>query len=374
MLSIGINIKNGAKHLELCLNALQRFSEIILLDNYSTDNTLLIAKTYPNVRIFQHEFLGMGNLRNMAAGFATNDWVFFVDCDEIVNQDLVNTLLDFNFKKNHVYSILRLNYYDNKQINSSSWENDWVNRIYNKNETKYIDCSVHESIDVAKMNVQKIDVGHIYHFPYEEVSALVSKMQFYSTLYAQQNFLKKEAKLFLIPFRSIVMFIKCYFLKAGFRDGYEGFLVSSFNAIGVFVKYIKLYELSHKKTLALKIAIDSLNIKKLELLINTINSQKVLPKFVLLVLEDKITGANGSEINNLFKKNLIVPSMIRQKTPDMPQLEMTENTILNSNKIDYLVHIESPSFLKNKNFLKLCRDKIRKNKTISGASFTRVES
>ncbi|MBP9743707.1 MAG: glycosyltransferase, partial [Burkholderiales bacterium] len=46
VLSIPINIKNGEKYLERCLNSLYQFEDIILLDNYSTDKTLEIAKNY----------------------------------------------------------------------------------------------------------------------------------------------------------------------------------------------------------------------------------------------------------------------------------------------------------------------------------------
>ena len=370
MLSIGINVKNGAKHLELCLNALQRFDEVVLLDNYSTDNTLEIANKYPNVKIFQHEFLGMGSLRNMTASFSKNDWMFFVDCDEIVSQSLVNTLLNFNFVAGYVYSILRLNYYDNKQVSTSSWENDWVNRIYNRRETKYLDYAVHESVDTTGLVVQKIASGSIYHFPYGNASALLEKTQFYSTLYAKQNLARKKVNLFTLPFRTFLTFIKCYFLKSGFRDGYEGFVVSSFNAIGVFVKYIKLYELKYRKSIALAINPKTLDIKIVESLINKINAQVLLPKLVVVILENEINNTFETEIKVLLKNNLVVPSIIIRKH-DEKEIYFLESDIitqcLERQKIDYLVYVENHSFLEKKNFLKRCRKQILNGKPIAEA-------
>lgn len=247
MLSIAINVKNGEKYLDKVLSALGQFDDIVLLDNYSTDNTIAIAKKYSNVRIFEHEFCGMGKVRNMVAGFAKYDWVFFVDSDEVVSQELVNTLLKTKFEDGYIYRILRYNFYDNFLVNTSSWGNDWILRLYNRNQTRFAENEVHDSFIQNGIKEKKLYGGVIYHFPYESVAQLIDKMQFYSTLYAKQNLAKKKVWLFTVPFRALFMFIKCYVLKRGFIDGYEGFLISSFNAIGVFVKYLKLYELSHKR-------------------------------------------------------------------------------------------------------------------------------
>lgn len=366
MLSVGINVKNGAKYLELCLNALQRFDEVILLDNYSTDNTLEIAKRYPNVKIFQHEFLGMGPLRNMTASFSTNNWIFFVDCDEVISQELVNTLLNFNYTNGCVYSVLRLNYYDSQQVNSSSWENDWVNRIYNRRETRYLDYGVHESVDTTGLFVQKIEAGSVYHFPYENASELLAKTQFYSTLYAKQNRGRKKVNLFTLPFRTFLTFIKCYFLKAGFRDGYEGFIVSSFNAVGVFVKYIKLYELKYGKNVALAVNLSLLDIKVVENLINKINAQILLPKLVVVIMEDEINNAFETEIKALLKSNLVMPHVIVKSSENL----ITDNSLCDNSKIDYLIYVENQKSLNRKEFLRRCKDSALNGKTIIGARVT----
>ena len=246
MLSIAINVKNGEKYLDRCLNALRCFDDVVLMDNHSTDQTIAIAKKYPNVQIIEHDFLGFGKCRNILATYAKYDWLFFVDSDEIISNQLAKTLQSMKFCDGCVYSILRHNFYDNYLLNSSSWSNDWVNRIYNRKETKYAESDVHESVETNNLIIKKITSGAIDHFPYENISQLIDKMQFYSTLYAKQNLGKKKIRLYSIPFRAIITFIKCYFLKRGFKDGFVGFTISSFNAIGVFVKYIKLYELNRK--------------------------------------------------------------------------------------------------------------------------------
>src|SRR5579863_6833733 len=191
-LSIVINVKNGEDTLGRCLSSLRKFSDVVVFDNYSTDKTIEIASSYPNVSIVQHEFCGMGKVRNLATAHAKNDWVLFVDCDEVLHPDLVQTVLSTDFVRGTIYLIKRQNYYANSLVNSSSWENDWIKRLFNRNDTRFVQNEVHESFEVNdQIKYKKITTGFIYHFPYRTVSELIHKMQFYSTLYAKQHFNKK---------------------------------------------------------------------------------------------------------------------------------------------------------------------------------------
>ncbi|MFN8770360.1 MAG: glycosyltransferase family 2 protein [Neisseriaceae bacterium] len=307
MLSIVINVKNGSRYLRRCLNSLARFDNVVLLDNYSTDDTIKIAKEYPNVEIHTSEFLGMGKVRNLAASFVKYDWILFVDCDEVLSRELVNYLLDFTFEQKTIYEVRRYNFYNNYKLESSAWENDWVLRICNRNETQFAEHEVHESIKKEQMQIKRIERGGIYHFPYENVSGLINKMQLYSSLYAKQFVAKKKPWLLLIPFRAFFMFIKCYILKRGFLDGYEGFVVSSYNAIGVFSKYIKLYELQHERQIALAFTVDTLD--GIDDICNAINQQLLLPvRVVIFITNNKYK----EQLSQFVKSHLIVESDIEQ--------------------------------------------------------------
>ena len=195
MLSICINVKNGERYLARTLLSVREFEDVVLLDNYSKDNTVAIANKFSNVRVYQCEFTGMGNVRNLAASYAKHDWVLFVDCDEVLDSELVKILQDYDFKQKHIYNIYRKNFYNGACVESSSWGNDWIKRLYNRNDTKFANNQVHDNFIDDLPNV-KIDGGFMYHFPYEMVSQLIDKMQFYSTLYAKQHFNKKKPFLF----------------------------------------------------------------------------------------------------------------------------------------------------------------------------------
>lgn len=309
MLSIAINVKNGATHLEQCLNSLSRFEDVVLLDNYSTDATIAIAKKYANVRIFTDKFCGMGRLRNQVAGYAKYDWVFFVDSDEVVHPKLADKLLHMQLDNNCIYTVLRHNFYDNFRVDGCSWGNDWILRLYNRTETQYLESEVHESLNTNGFKVAKIKVGFLYHFPYDNVTQLINKMQLYSTLYAKQHLGKKNPKLGIIPFRAFFMFVKCYILKLGFLYGFAGLAISSYNAIGVFSKYLKLYELANRFGLVLAISFTpKINLTRLS---DAINLQKLLPVKVLIIVDKTLADVFVTDQLKYLQTSVVVPIEVR---------------------------------------------------------------
>lgn len=357
MLSIIINVKNGERMLEQVLRLLTVFDDVVLVDNYSTDNTLDIARKFKNTRIYQHEFCGMGKLRNLATSYAKNDWVLVVDCDEVLDYQLVDTLRNMRFTNGCVYALKRHNHYANQWVDSSAWENDWVTRIYNRFETKYTDVDVHEAVVTNGFITKKISPGFIYHFPYTDISGLVSKMQMYSSWYAKQNYLRKKPILSLIPFRAFFMFIKCYILKRGFLDGFEGLAISSYNAIGVFSKYMKLYELYYKCELGLIINVTSLD--KMLPLISLINSQQFLPSYVCILVPHHLDS-----VHDLLDKNLCTPYLIKAVGQKSIK-EISQEIFKVVPQIDYIYYLEQIDRLKKHKFLKHVKQQVISNKLSS---------
>jgi glycosyltransferase involved in cell wall biosynthesis len=357
LLSVIINVRNGEATINRCLSSLQSFSDIVVFDNYSTDKTLEIAAKYSNVNIVQHEFCGMGTVRNLAMAHAKHDWVLFIDCDEVLHPDLTNYLLHFDFILGTVYSFLRRNYYANTWVNSSAWENDWVVRLYNRNETSYSEVQVHEGVILNNLKLVQINNSFIYHFPYNKISQLIDKMQLYSTWYAKQNYPHKRPNIYLLPFRAVFMFIKCYVLKRGFVDGFAGFAVSSYNAIGVFSKYMKLYELYYNCALGLAIRVTTA--QSLLALNAYINSQKLLPQHVYILVDDKLTDAISKSLGDC--KLCISYTVVSIHTSDNSRwIEEAKNMA----HLDYIVYLENNDLLYNVNLLKNCKKSIQANKKL----------
>ena len=241
-ISITILTKNSAACLAECLSALEAFDEVVIVDNGSTDSTKAIASGFRNVTLYEHPFIGFGPLKNVAVDKASNDWILSVDSDEIVAPELVREILGLELDSNSLYAIHRDNYYHRRLIRGCGWQNDRVERLFNRRSTRFDDKRIHEGI--ARRDGMKTVLlqGRLKHYSYDNASQLIHKMQHYSTLWAEENQGRKKATPLKALLNGMVTFVKSYVLKSGWKYGYEGLLISISNANGAFYKYIKLYE------------------------------------------------------------------------------------------------------------------------------------
>ena len=246
MISVTLMVKDGEKYLAECLESLRRFDEVFLLDTGSTDRTLEIARKFENVKIVERDFMGFGPTKNLAAGLARNDWILSIDSDEVLTAELARALLDLELDPNAVYRFPRQSYYNGKWIKGCGWYPDKIIRLYNKTRTAFNDNLVHESV-VVKPDMKVADLKWpVKHYPYDSAASLVDKFQFYSTLYADQNRGKIQSSPLKAVTRGGAAFFKGYFLRRGFADGYEGFLIALCQGLSTYFKYIKLHEANKK--------------------------------------------------------------------------------------------------------------------------------
>ena len=234
--------RNSAAYLGECLGALEAFAEVVIVDNGSTDDTISIASGFSNVTVYEHPFIGFGPLKNIAVDKASNDWILSVDSDEIVTPELADEILRINLDSQSIYSMERDNYYCRRLIRGCGWQNDQVQRLFNRKSTRYDDQVVHEGL-IMNESLKTVHLqGRLKHYPYNNASELIQKMQLYSTLWAEEHQGRKNASPVKALIYGLVTFLKSYFIKNGWLYGYAGLLISISNANGVFYKYIKLYE------------------------------------------------------------------------------------------------------------------------------------
>lgn len=241
MISVTILVKNGARRLREVLDALTRYDDVVVYDTGSSDDTLNIARTYPNVSIFQAPFNGFGSSHNAAAGLARHDWILSIDSDEVVSSELADSIDCLSLDTHTVYSLPFQNYYNGKHIKWCGWHPEHHIRLYNRNTTAFSEALVHEG--VLSKGLQVIKLQHpVLHYPYESISDFLVKMERYSTLFAQQYYKKRKSSPLTALIHGAAAFSKSFILKRGFLGGYEGFLISVYNGHTAFYKYLKLYQ------------------------------------------------------------------------------------------------------------------------------------
>lgn len=85
---------NEEANIARCLDSVSWSNDVVVLDSFSDDRTVEIARTYDNVTIHQHEFHDYGSQRNFGLRNITyrNPWLLMIDADEAVEPELVAEL------------------------------------------------------------------------------------------------------------------------------------------------------------------------------------------------------------------------------------------------------------------------------------------
>ena len=242
-ISVVVLAKNNEQTIKKTLESLNKFNDVIVYDNGSSDNTKNIAKSFSNVNLIEGEFKGFGWTKNQAASFAKNDWILIIDSDEVVDTELFNELKNMVLNQDTVYKLNFKAFYKDIQVKYCGWNNQKIKRLYNRKITSYNSNDVHEDIITDGLKIEFIK-GNVEHYSYQTISQFIIKADRYSTLFAQNNVGKKSSSPIKAFFNGMYSFLRTYILKQGFRDGYVGLIVAYSHMVTNFYKYIKLYELN----------------------------------------------------------------------------------------------------------------------------------
>lgn len=240
-ISLTILTYNSEKSLEKTLESLHAFSDIVLLDSGSQDQTKQIAERFPSVRFLSNPFLGFGPMHNRATSFAKYDWILSLDSDEQMTDELLQEIQSLSLDPSTVYSIPRKNMYHGKHIRGCGWWPDRVHRLYNRTKTCFSEDLVHESIITHAMKLVALN-NPIIHTPFTSSDQFITKMHTYAKLYARQRCGKTQVSPIKPYLHSFFAFVRSYFLKKGFLDGWEGLEISLYNANCTLYKYLLLRE------------------------------------------------------------------------------------------------------------------------------------
>lgn len=232
---------NEEIHIESYIKSLSFADEIIIIDSFSTDNTIALAKKF-EVTIIQREFKNFSDQKNFAISQAKNDWVTFFDLDEKISQDLATEIFDTIKSKKPLkaYHVKRSFNFMGKQIKYSGFQTDIAVRLFNKNYCKYNDKKVHETIETEeKIGQLKHAVDHQTYKSFDNYN---NKLNKYSKLQAEELYKKNvRPNMYHFIFRPWYRFMHQYFLRLGFLDGKEGFIISYVHAFSVYKRYIQLW-------------------------------------------------------------------------------------------------------------------------------------
>ncbi len=238
--------KNEAHNIKKCLDSVSWADEIVVLDSGSEDDTVAICKHFGCKVHILPEWKGFGHAKQTAVNYASNDWIFSIDADEVVTDKLREAMLSTIIIESNLiaYKIKRSSFYLGKKIKHCGWNKDYPLRLFNKKFAAFNDKTVHESVQAPKEQTGVINEVML-HYTYPTVDDHLVKMQRYAELGSKSLFEKgRKSSPTNAIMRGLLKFVKMYLLQAGFLDGKIGFTLSLNSAYGVFLKYIKLWILN----------------------------------------------------------------------------------------------------------------------------------
>lgn len=246
-LSAVIITLNEEKNIERCVLSAQKVAdEVIVLDSFSTDNTVAICEGL-NVKVHQQKWLGYAEQKNLANSYAINDYVLSLDADEALSKELEAEIL--KLKSNGlqgVYSFNRLTNYCGTWVRHTSWYPDVKIRIFNKNVCEW-SGSIHEELVCKNQRITHIK-GDLLHYSFYTRKQHLMQIEKFSSIAANDLHEKgqsiRKVNLYL---KVVARFVKNYLLKLGFLDGRAGFDVSRYSAYATYLRYSKLRALNKNK-------------------------------------------------------------------------------------------------------------------------------
>jgi len=249
-LSVVIITYNEEKNIGRCIHSVLRVAdEILVVDSFSADRTAAIVKELGG-KLHLRTFTGYGDQKNAGTALASHDYILFLDADEFLSEELCKSIQeekDAGFSSN-AYSMNRLNNYCGQWIRHGSWYPDKKLRIIHRKTGFWNLDIVHETLEtIPGASISHLK-GDLLHHTYSNFDEHIEKNNRYSRLSALQLYQKgKRTQGFKIVLNPFWAFFTSYFLRAGFLDGFYGFVIAINIAHLTFLKYIKLYQLQQRK-------------------------------------------------------------------------------------------------------------------------------
>ena len=244
-LSAVVLTRNEERHLPDCLASIAWADERLVVDSFSTDRTLLLARAAGAV-VEQRPFKDFAAQRDTALQLAHGEWVLFVDADERVTPDLRAEIQRFLAQPAAArsefagYWIPRRNYIFGAWVRHSGWYPDRQLRLMRRDKARYDAARpVHELVQLDGKAGEL--AGHLVHINYESIGEFVAKQKVYARFEAQQLWAQGVRAR---PHHFVVQPLREWKRRLiglqGYRDGWRGWLLSSLMAWYTFEVYRNL--------------------------------------------------------------------------------------------------------------------------------------
>ena len=245
-LSAFLITKNEQADIEDCLKSLKGLAdEIVVVDDQSTDQTVSLCRAQ-GAKIFSRTLDGFAAQKQYALDQTTGEWAFSIDADERVTPELAKEMRGVLEQPASAsgYYIRRNFYFLGRRLRYGGLGNDWVLRLFRRDQGHFKPVKVHESIEVAGATSRL--QASLEHYSYSSISEYADKSNRYTTLAAQDLWARGRRCSPLDFLRPGWELFNRVVLKSAWMDGRAGIMYAAFSSHTAWVRSMKLWEIQHR--------------------------------------------------------------------------------------------------------------------------------
>ena len=240
---------NEESHIKAACESVAWADEVVVVDSNSTDQTRELAESC-GARVIANAWPGFGAQKQFAVDQTQHEWIFSLDADERVSDELKNSIQSLRNEKELAdgYQIARRTYYQQRWIRGGGWYPDRQLRLFRKSRGRWKQRHIHESVKMdSDARVERLK-GDLLHYTSQDAAhhhRMIGER--YAPLAALQMFEEgRRTSVLGVASAGPAAFIRSLILKGGFRDGLAGFTIASFAAHHAFLKHLMLWEKQRK--------------------------------------------------------------------------------------------------------------------------------
>lgn len=248
-ISVCIIAGNEAARIRRALESVAGWTSeiIIVLNDDVADGTDKIAELF-GAKIFREPWKGHIAQKNSAAAKATQPWLLGLDADEEISPELREEI-KLAIKKHEDISAFcfpRCTFFCGRWIRHGDWYPDRQTRLWRRGQADWGGEDPHDKL-LVQGRIGRLR-GDLFHYTNPTIASYITKINYFSDIFLKHQLAKKSRwSASSAIFRSAWRFVRAYFFRLGFLDGYPGFFIAASTFYSTLVRHSRLYENLHSQ-------------------------------------------------------------------------------------------------------------------------------
>jgi glycosyltransferase involved in cell wall biosynthesis len=216
---------------------------ILVLNSDVNDGTDTIAERF-GAKVFREPWKGFVGQKNSAAEKASGAWLLNLDADEVVSPALAQEIarvISAPEPGHAAYEFPRCTFYCGRWIRHGDWYPDRVRRLWRRGSGRWSGEEPHARLEVQG-TVGRLASDLLHHSNESIVRQIAKIAPYHAEFVKRQLQTGGRAGLFELVVRPCWRFLRAYFFRLGFLDGWQGYYIAALSSFSTLTRYALVRE------------------------------------------------------------------------------------------------------------------------------------